>query len=134
MPDFSQIRNPDVAHERSDMDVRVIARFAIILVMAAVLIHILLWGLFHYFEERQVRSEPLSSPLARERRQLPPEPRLQGAPGHEESPITEMEKFRLHEDQLLNGYGWVDQKGSVVRIPIEEAKKRLLQKGLPVRQ
>src|SRR2546422_915423 len=66
--------------------------------------------------------------------EVPPEPRLQGAPGHENSPAIDIEKFRAQETQSLNSYGWVDSKAGVVRIPIEDAKKLLLQRGLPVRE
>ena len=34
--------------------------------------------------------------------------------------------------RTLEGYGWVDQPGGVARIPIEEAKKLLFERGLPV--
>jgi len=33
---------------------------------------------------------------------------------------------------VLAGYGWVDEKAGVVRIPIEQAKALLLRRGLPV--
>ena len=37
------------------------------------------------------------------------------------------------EQQQLHGYGWVDEKAGVARIPIDEAKKLMLERGLPVR-
>ncbi len=130
----AKVSNPGVSHERRDVNTRGILVFGMALLVSTVVIYLVLWGLLTYFETRTARSEPKAPPLARERQQLPPEPRLQGAPSHEESPIAEIEKFRQQENELLNGYGWVDQKGGVVRIPIEDAKKLLLQKGLPVRE
>ena len=35
------------------------------------------------------------------------------------------------EQQVLHGYGWVDEKAGVARIPIDEAKKLMLERGLP---
>jgi hypothetical protein len=40
---------------------------------------------------------------------------------------------RDREQQVLHGYAWVDQAAGVARIPIDEAKKLTLERGLPVR-
>ena len=40
---------------------------------------------------------------------------------------------RAAEQQRLHGYGWVDEKAGVARIPIDEAKKLTLERGLAVR-
>ncbi len=37
------------------------------------------------------------------------------------------------EAETLGTYGWVDEKSGVARMPIEEAKKLILQRGLPAR-
>lgn len=58
---------------------------------------------------------------------LPPEPRLESAPG-----VT-AEFVRAREDPILNSYGWVDQKKGIARIPIQQAITVLAQKGLPAR-
>ena len=44
-----------------------------------------------------------------------------------------MEAHREREDELLGSYGWVDRNAGVVRIPIDQAKRLLLERGLPVR-
>ena len=61
------------------------------------------------------------------RARLPPMPRLQSAP------ITDLKDMRAAEDQILSGYGWVDQQHGVVRIPIDRAIDLLAQRGLPAR-
>jgi hypothetical protein len=45
-----------------------------------------------------------------------------------------MRELRDREDELLTSYGWVDRNAGVVRIPIEEAMKIVVQRGLPARQ
>ena len=35
---------------------------------------------------------------------------------------------------MLDSYGWVDKNAGIVRIPIDEAMKLTLQRGLPTRQ
>ena len=138
-PDFhgdntAKMTNPGVSHERRDVNTRGVLIFGVALLACTVVIYLVLWGLLRHFEGRTERLEAKAPPLARERQQAPPEPRLQGAPGHENSPAMDIEKFRAQEDQLLNSYGWVDSKGGAVRMPIEDAKKLLLQRGLPVRE
>ncbi len=58
---------------------------------------------------------------------LPPEPRREAVPGEQ------LQQLRSHEDQLLNTYGWIDQKAGTVHIPIDRAMDLLLQRGLPSR-
>ena len=35
---------------------------------------------------------------------------------------------------MLNGYRWVDRNKNIVRIPVADAMKLTLQRGLPARQ
>ena len=58
---------------------------------------------------------------------MPPEPRLQT------TPREDLRILREQEDAVLNSYGWVDRSTGVVRIPIEEAMKLTVQRGLPAR-
>ena len=41
--------------------------------------------------------------------------------------------IRAHEHEVLTTYDWVDKAAGVVRVPIDKAKEKLLQTGLPVR-
>jgi len=123
-----------VAHEASDVSVAGVVQFGIGLLAGTVAICLLLWGLFHYFAMREEKSElPPASRVAGPENRLPPEPRLQGAPGHEVHPIEELKDLRAAEDALLNSYGWVDRNAGITRIPIERAMDKLLRQGLPVR-
>ena len=84
---------------------------------------------------REEKSElPPATRVVGPKHKLPPEPRLQGAPGHEVEPIQELKDLRAAEDALLNSYGWVDRNAGITRIPIERAMDKLLQQGLPVRE
>jgi hypothetical protein len=59
--------------------------------------------------------------------QQPPEPRLQG------QPTKDLVEMRREEDEALSTYGWVDPQAGVVRIPIDRAMDRVLERGLPAR-
>jgi hypothetical protein len=107
-----------------------VVKFLVWLSVGVTVVALLMWGLLHYFDKRKAQEAPPPSPLAPEIR-LPPEPRLQGAPGSVGSPAEDIRHFREQEDQTLNSYGWIDQQNGIIRIPIEQAKKLIEQKGLP---
>ncbi len=136
-PDVSFIKNPDVAHEVSDVSVRPIAQFVVGLFIFAVVICVLMLLLFNLFERRAVGNELEPSPVARQgAERLPPEPRLQGAPGFQaegqnlelREPQSEMKVVREKWEQELKGYGWADQQNGRVRIPIKDAIKLMAQR------
>ena len=120
--------NPTVHHETTDVDIRAIFVFGAALVVSAVIISFVVWLLFKYFQAREARRVTPEYPLAatQEPRQ-PPEPRLQT------NPREDLQQFRAEEEQLLTKYGWVDRNAGVVRIPVEEAMKLTVQRGLPAR-
>ena len=44
-----------------------------------------------------------------------------------------LKALRDTEAKTLDAYGWVDEKSGVAHMPIDEAKKLLLERGLPSR-
>jgi hypothetical protein len=87
--------------------------------------------MINFFHEREVAQElpPASRVNPPGTRRLPPEPRLQGAPGSELLPLDDMKKFKAEQEAAINSYGWVDKQTGVVRIPIDEAKKLLVERA-----
>ena len=143
----SQGRSAGVGHEVSALSIGPVVWFMVGLSVATVIVFLLMTGLFDAFASRAGKSEERPSPLAGERQKLPPEPRLQLAPTTAEQledkrppnikqdhPLQEMKRVRAEEDAKLNSYGWVDQNSGVVHIPIDEAKRLLLEKGLATRK
>jgi hypothetical protein len=121
--------NREVHHETSDVNIVAILTFAVGLIAAAVIIHLLIWVLFRYFEGREAqRVEPQFPLAAAEEGRLPPEPRLQI------NPREDLRELRATEDEALTTYGWVDRNAGIVRIPIEEAMRLTVQRGLPTRE
>jgi hypothetical protein len=115
-------------HEPNTVNIPGVVKFLVWLYVAIIVVALLMWGLLHYFDKRKAQEEPPPSPLAPEVR-APPEPRLQGAPGSVSSPAEDIRRFREQEGQMLNSYGWIDQQRGIIRIPIEQAKKLIEQKG-----
>ncbi|MDQ3805524.1 MAG: hypothetical protein M3416_17055 [Acidobacteriota bacterium] len=146
-PDVSYITNPDVAHEHSDVSVRPLLWFVFGLTVFTAAMALAMYLMFLFFQQREEAAELRPSPLARQGEdRLPPEPRLQLAPGFEvrtedgrrvpldydqdspvdRSPQPQSEYWQVREEwrRRLNGYGWVDQNAGTVRVPIEEAMRR----------
>jgi hypothetical protein len=121
--------NPDVRHETSDVNIRAILGFGLGLIVVAVFIHFTVWLLFMFFEGREARRVAAEFPLAvgQESRQ-PPEPRLQT------DPRGDLRDLRQQEDDILSSYGWVNKASGEVRIPIGEAMRHVVARGLPVRE
>jgi hypothetical protein len=126
-------------YEHRDISTRGIFYFLAGLAAAAILIHLLLAGLYGYLDKRERAHQPPVNPLVSnvptDPRNVPqkypdtafPDPRL------ETDERTQLNDIRLSEEQKLNSYDWVDQKAGTVRIPIERAMDLLAQRGLPVR-
>jgi hypothetical protein len=121
------LHNPDVAHEESDINLRALVWFVVMLVVVVLAVDVVSYGMFRLMNHYETVNEPFVSPLAAPAGQKPPEPRLQ------ETPWTDLNVLRAQEHQYLTSYGWVDEKLGVARIPISKAKEMLLQRGIPVR-
>src|ERR1700704_4957784 len=155
-PDVSYIKNVDVTHEISDVYVPGIVKFLVALAVLTLATFILVWGLFRSFESKSAETPP--SPMAlSEKDRLPPEPRLQAAPGFAEDlervtatkkeetasaisagapqpkdALFEIKILRRHWNDVLEN-GPVDQSGKRYGMPIEKAKEEILKQGLPTR-
>jgi hypothetical protein len=121
------LENPEVAHEESDINVRAVIWFVVILTATAISVQIAMWGMFRVFDKIEVKNDPYVTPLAPKPGEAPPEPRLQT------TPWQDLKALRATEQEHLHGYGWVDERGGIAHIPIEKAKQMLLQRGLPAR-
>jgi hypothetical protein len=119
---------PGAGYEHTDANTRIIGRFLFWLGIASIVVIIGMWGMFALLvEQRREVGEP-EFPLAvgvDDRR--PPEPRLQ------QFPLWEYQEFRRREEAMLQGYGWVDQGAGTVHLPIGEAMRLTVERGLPVR-
>jgi hypothetical protein len=161
-PDVSHIQNADVSHERSDVNVKSILFFAIGLAVLTGVVLGLMSVMYNVMDAREREQEGQPAPMAlTEKEHMPPEPRLQAAPGFgvdvdknqraelEEKgyrvdengrvdlslrePQAEMKVMRERWQQELEGKQ-PDRQTGQPRIPIEQAKQMLIQQGVPTRQ
>jgi hypothetical protein len=142
--DENAIVNAETHHEESDVNVRALLWFFVIVVISAALMNVGIYGLFRLFAkmENKAMASPSMSAVARpEGMNMPTEPRLQpirmkDAKGNDIPPTAmtpppDMARMRNTQDQALASYG-KDPKTGQVHIPIEEAKRLVLQRGFVV--
>lgn len=119
---------PETAgHEHSDASVWIIVKFGLWLAISAIVVSggmYLLFALFVTQSEETTAEYPLA--VGQEHR-LPAAPRLQ------QFPVTEYYEFRQHEEAVLQKYGWVNKETGIVRMPIADAMKLAVERGLPAR-
>ncbi len=113
-------------YEDSSVNVKqlfVLAMGVVAMVLAGVLISAEVFRVF----EKLTPMGPTASPFE-DVREVPQGLRLQTkAP-------QDLKDYRKDQEKILSGYGWVDQKSGIVRIPVDRAMELLLQKGYPVRK
>jgi hypothetical protein len=129
--DLEYAHTPDDAeYEHTDIDPSIAGKFAAWLAVAMVLSAGIVYGTFWLFEGReQTASRELQRfPLAAGQVKEPPTPRLQT------QPFKDVWQLKSAEMEKLTSYGWVDQAGGVVHIPIDEAMRIIAERGsAPVR-
>lgn len=143
-PDVSHIRNVEVTHEKSDVNVRGVLLFVLVLTIATIAVGVGMWRLFVHFENQQAKEKGPGPMALKPEERLPPEPRLQAAPGFaitlEDGKRVNLEKgvpqaeYRLLRQQWEENLrsGLKDSSGKVVGIPIDQAIEKVVSgEGLP---
>jgi hypothetical protein len=144
-PDVSHIRNVEVTHETSDINVNGVLTFVVALTILTIAVYLGMLLLFNQFQS-QARKEPKPGPMAlKGQERLPPGPRLQSAPGFGitlsdgstvelklREPQAEYRALLADWDKNLRGEK-KDASGNQVSIPIEQAMEKVVSEGLPSR-
>lgn len=134
-----ELHNDDVAHEHSDINISALVWSIVVMFAVVAGTAVLMALLFKFLESQAASRDPKLSPVAMPATTMPktttespffggaPDPKLMtGEPKH-------LKDVRASEQQQLHGYSWVDETSGIGRIPIDEAKKLTLERGLPVR-
>jgi len=125
-------RHSDVSFEERDINVGTIYWYLIALGLATALALILCIFVYR-FTSSLASSLDTPPPPSRAAfpKDYPPEPRLQGVPGHEFDPQKDL-RFKLKADLDANErLGWIDKNAGTAQIPVEDAMKIIAEKGLP---
>lgn len=134
------------AYEQNIIGLKGILYFGIGLLLLIVITFGLMWALLNVMrDEAEASAGPANPMLMNDRERLPPEPRLQAAPGFGvdgpegrtnlelEQPQAEYRTLQRQWDDLIKN-GRKDQRtGMVVTMPVNQGKELLLQQGVKSR-
>ena len=113
------------AYEHTDANIWQITKFGIWLLMTAIVVHLGMGAMYQMLIEQSKVTGEQPYPLASTTEpRLPPEPRLQ------QFPESEYYQHYLTEQQRLQEYGWINKDEGVVRIPIADAMRLTLERGV----
>lgn len=150
----------DHGHEETDIHVKAIVGFLVVLAIFGVLTHVALWGMYIYLDRAaEKRNEGVTTPIqeqvqAERRAQVGERKSAQGGqvgtrqaetardtldrlnavfptPRLQDDAVRDMNMMRSAEDKLLNHYTWIDKNSGAVRIPVARAMEVLAERGLP---
>lgn len=122
----------DVSFEEHDINVGTIYWYLIALGLATVTALIISIFVYRFTSSLAASSDVLPPPSrAALGKDFPPEPRLQGMPGHEfdaQKDLRNKLKADLDANEKLE---WIDKNAGIAQIPVEDAMKIVAEKGLP---
>lgn len=131
-------RNADVSFEKADVQVTTIYWYLGALAIAVILSYVVCVFVLRLTTKIAVEFDT-PPPMIRQEmgssyEAMPPEPRLQGVPGHLTDPQTDL-RHKVQADTAANEkYGWIDQSSGIAQIPVQDAMKIIAEKGLPAIQ
>ena len=114
MAEAEEIRNVDVAVERSDVSVRLVATIAFGLAVTVALSGLVIGLIYPH-----ALHGPSDAP-----RLVTAAPRLQI------DPAADLQAYRAAQRRVLESYGWVDRQRGIVHIPIEQAMREVAAGGI----
>jgi hypothetical protein len=128
--------------ETEDLSPQGVFYFMAGLAVVIALVYLIVAGMFRFLDaydkQHQAPTNPMAVATGVDPRTMPT-PQIQHQidstfpkPVLEHSEQSQFTEFAEKQDQVLDSYDWVDQKGGVVRIPIDKAMELLAQRGLPV--
>ena len=128
--------NETVTFEPRDINVATVAKQLIylgltILIALAICVPVLKF-LTGVAAENDTPMAPVRAEMSvgdRERMSLPPEPRLQGVPGHTADPQQDLRDKVAGDVAANESIGWVDKANGIAKIPVSEAMKIIAEKG-----
>lgn len=132
----------DKPYEQNIIGLKGIVIFGVGLFLLIVITFVLMWVLQLQMENYAKETKDARNPMAlSSKEELPPEPRLQAAPGFgvdgpngrinlelREPQAEYRELMKIWEDELKNGQKH-PQMGTVITLPIAEAKKKFLEQS-----
>ena len=127
-------RHSDVSFEERDIKAGTIYWYLFALgvaTAAALVICIFILRVTTKFAVSSDVAPPPSRAALGEKQILPPEPRLQGVPGHQSDPQKDLRQKLKTDTEANEKLEWIDKNAGIAQIPVEDAMSIIAEKGLP---
>jgi hypothetical protein len=124
--------NADVAFESSDINTRTILAYLFYLAISVAAAFFVSVYVFRFTTSLAVDSQTPPPPVRRGvGPTIPSAPYLQGVPYSPDDPQLDLRNKREADEAANEKYGWTDQQAGIAQIPVDEAMKIIVSKGLP---
>jgi hypothetical protein len=125
-----------VTFEPRDINVSTVVKQLIYLAITIVLALLVCLPILKVLTTRAAESDTPMPPVRaemsqvdRDEKALPPEPRLQGVPGHVADPQQDLRDRFAADTDANESFGWVDKANGVAKIPVSEAMKIIAERS-----
>src|SRR3984893_3939427 len=128
-------RHTDVSFEKADVEATTIYWYLGALAIAVILSYVVCVYVLRLTTKIAVECDTPPPAVRQEMgsayESMPPEPRLQGVPGHSSDAQEDMRQKVRSDSQANEKFGWVDQSAGIAQTPVSDAMKIIAEKGLP---
>ena len=124
-------QHSDVSFEGTDVRSSPIFKFLTYLGITVILSFFLSLGVYKGLKIYWTTSYDAPAPLRVMGPHFPAEPRMQGMPGHLTDPQLDMRTKVEADSKANNELGWVDKNAGIAQIPVKDAMKLIVEKGMP---
>jgi hypothetical protein len=130
-------RHDTVAFEQRDVQVRTIYWYLFSLAVATILAFASAVVILRVTTKMVVDADARALPVRKEMTEqqkvehaYPPEPRLQGVPGHESDAQQDLRDKVRADTEANEQLRWIDQNSGIAQIPVSEAMKLIVERGV----
>jgi hypothetical protein len=124
-------QHADVSFEATDVKSSSIFKFLTYLGITVIVSFFLSLGIYKGLISYWTSSYDAPAPMREAGPHFPPEPRMQGMPGHLTDPQHDMREKVEADTKANNELSWVDKNAGIAQIPVKDAMKLIVEKGLP---
>src|SRR5260370_18782708 len=115
-------RNTDVSFEERDIKASTIYGYLFALGLAVVASFLVCSYILRFTLNFAASSDapppPSREALGKDFRALPPEPRLQGVPGHQTDPQADLRRKNQEDAEANEKLEWIDEAGGIAQVPV----------------
>ena len=122
----------DVSFEKTDVHTSPILKFLLYLGIGVILSYLIAFGVYKGLKSYWASTyAPMMPSRIEAGPTMPPEPRLQGMPGHLTDPQQDLRDKLKADNDANKEFAWIDRRNGIAQIPVNDAMQLIVEKGLP---